>query len=195
MPNNEGVEIDAGATGNLIGTNGDGVNDAAEQNLISGNLFAGVGITGQGTASNAVAGNFLGTDLSGSVALKNGTQGVSDSLGNYFGGGVAISAGASSNRIGTNGKSVDDVGERNVIAGSGNDGIDIWGTGTDGNVVAGNFVGTDITERVRWALLATAYTSPKGPPRIGSGSIRQADGRFRMRATSSPGMGTMASRS
>ncbi len=32
-----------------------------------------------------------------------------------------------------------------MIAGSNNDGIDIWGAGTDGNVVAGNFIGTDVT--------------------------------------------------
>ena len=145
LPNNEGVEIDAGATRNLVGTNGDGKNDASERNLLSGNLFAGVWITGQGTSSNAVAGNWIGTDISGSVALNNGTQPVTDSLGNIFGGGVAISADASGNRIGTDGNSVDDVGERNVIAGSGNDAIDIYGTGTDGNIVAGNFIGTDVT--------------------------------------------------
>ena len=143
LPNNIGVEIDAGAAGNLVGTNGDGVNDVSERNLLSGNLFAGVWITGQGTTGNAVAGNWIGTDVSGSVALNNGTQPVTDSLGSLFGGGVAISAGASGNRIGTDGKSVDNVGERNVIAGSGNDGIDIYGAGTDGNIVAGNFVGTD----------------------------------------------------
>ena len=144
-PNDSGVAIDGGASDNLIGTNGDGVNDAAERNLLSGNLFAGVWITGQGTDGNAVAGNFLGTDISGSVALNNGTQSLVDSQGNTFGGGVAISGGASGNRIGTDGASVDDVGERNVIAGSNNDAIDIWGTGTDGNIVAGNFIGTDVT--------------------------------------------------
>ena len=58
---------------------------------------------------------------------------------------MVIAAGASGNRIGTDGRSVDDVGERNVIAGSGNDAIDIYGTGTDGNIVAGNFIGTDVT--------------------------------------------------
>ena len=92
-----------------------------------------------------MAGNWIGTDISGSVALNNGTQPVTDSLGAVFGGGVAISAGASGNRIGTDGKSLDDVGERNVIAGSNNDAIDIYGTGTDGNIVAGNFIGTDVT--------------------------------------------------
>ena len=115
------------------------------RNLVSGNLFSGVWIAGQGTEGNAVAGNFMGTDISGTIALNNATQPVTDSQGNVFGGGVAISAGASGNRIGTDGKSVDDVGERNVIAGSDNDAIDIYGAGTDGNIVAGNFIGTDVT--------------------------------------------------
>ncbi len=145
QPNYSGVAIDGGASDNLIGTNGDGVNDAAERNVLSGNLYAGVSIDGQGTDGNVVAGNFLGTDISGSVALNNGTQPLVDSQGNYFGGGVAIASGASGNRIGTDGASIDDVGERNVIAGSNNDAIDIWGTGTDGNIVAGNFIGTDVT--------------------------------------------------
>jgi len=42
-PNDYGVEIDGGASGNLIGTNGDGVNDAAERNLLSGNSYAACG--------------------------------------------------------------------------------------------------------------------------------------------------------
>jgi len=144
-PNAYGVEIDGGATDNLVGTNGDGVGDATERNLISGNLFAGVWITGQGTSGNAAAGNWIGTDITGAVALNNGTQAVGDSQGNVFGGGVAISGGASGNRIGTDGNSVDDVGQQNVIAGSNNDAIDIYGAGTDGNIVAGNFIGTDAT--------------------------------------------------
>ncbi len=73
-PNYAGVAIDGGAGNNLIGTNGDGVDDAAERNLLSGNLFAGVSISGQGTDGNVVAGSFLGTDISGSVALNNGTR-------------------------------------------------------------------------------------------------------------------------
>jgi len=144
-PNYAGVEIDGGASKNLVGTNGEGVNDTAERNLLSGNLFAGVWITGQGTRGNAVAGNWIGTDISGTIALNNGTQPISDSQDFQFGGGVVIGAGASDNRIGTDGRSVDDVGERNVIAGSNNDAIDIYGTGTDGNLVAGNFIGTDVS--------------------------------------------------
>jgi len=148
LANYAGVEIDRGATNNLIGTNGDGIDDASEQNLLSGNLFAGVWITGQGTIGNAVAGNFIGTDITGSVALNNGTQTITDSQGNAFSGGVVIAAGASGNRIGTDGDSVDDVGERNVIAGSSDCGVAIQGAGTDGNIVAGNFIGTDVTGTV-----------------------------------------------
>ncbi len=144
-PNYAGVAIDGGASNNLVGTNGDGVSDAAERNVLSGNLFTAVSISGQGTDGDAVAGNYLGTDISGSVALNDATTPLVDSQGNYFGGGVAISGGASDNRIGTDGASVDDAGERNVIAGSNNDAIDIWGGGTDGNIVAGNFIGTDVT--------------------------------------------------
>ncbi len=145
-PNNSGVEIDGGASDNLVGTNGDGVSDASERNLLSGNLFAGVWITGQGTDRNAVAGNLIGARISGDVALNNGTQPV------YYyyyqstlGGGVVIENGASYNRIGTDGESIDDAGERNVIAGSNNDGVDIAGNGTSEDIVAGNFIGTDAT--------------------------------------------------
>ena len=58
------VEIDGGASDNLVGTNGDGVSDASEQTCPSGNLFAGVLITGQGTDHNAVAGNLIGARIS-----------------------------------------------------------------------------------------------------------------------------------
>ncbi len=141
LANDAGLEIDGGATDNLIGTSGDGINDASEQNLLSGNLFAGVWITGKGTSGNAVAGNFIGTDITGSVALSNEAQPVFDSQGYQFGGGVVIAAGASGNRIGTDGDSVD-LG--NVISGNGYDGVQML-SGSSGNVVAGNRIGTDVT--------------------------------------------------
>ena len=144
-PNDEGVEIDAGAADNLIGTNGDGIDDAAERNVISGNLFAGIRIDGQGTDGNAIAGNFIGTSVTGDVALSNGSSYVYYGPEAYIGGGVVIQGGASSNRIGTDGSGVDDTGQRNIIAGNAADGIDMVGTGTDGNIVAGNFIGTDVS--------------------------------------------------
>src|SRR5262249_23163208 len=93
---------------------------------------------------NAVAGNWIGTSVSGDAALGNGTS-PDYYLYIYLGGGVVIQGGASENRIGTDGNSVDDVGECNIISGNGRDGIDMIGGGTDENVVAGNFIGTDPT--------------------------------------------------
>ncbi len=147
IPNYAGVEIDSGATSNSIGTNGDGVNDALERNIASGNLFAGVWLTGTGTDNNVVAGNYIGTDVSGTVAVGNGS--VIQNFPNYYvSGGVEIANGASDNLIGTSGQSADDAGQRNVISGNGPfvaDGVDIYGSGTTGNVVAGNFLGTNAT--------------------------------------------------
>ena len=161
-PNDEGVEIDNGASNNLIGTNGDGVNDEAERNLISGNLFVGVGINGQGTDGNAVAGNWIGTSVTGDVALENGTSPVTDNYDNTIGGGVVIDGGASDNLIGTDGNSVDDAGQRNIIAGSANDGIDIIGAGTDGNSVAGNLIGTDVTGSIALGIAGDGVDIAEG---------------------------------
>ena len=74
-----GVEIDGGASQNLVGTNGDGVNDASERNVLSGNTLAGVWISGEGTEGNAVAGNFIGTDVTGENSLGNTTTYLVDS--------------------------------------------------------------------------------------------------------------------
>jgi hypothetical protein len=129
LSSSEGVLIDAGATQNLIGTNGDGVNDTAKRNLLSGNLFAGVQITGQGTSNNAVAGNFIGTDVTGTIAL--GTQLTV---------GVQIDSGAASNTIGGTA-----AGAGNVISGNAGLGVFINGAGSPGNLVQGNKIGTDPT--------------------------------------------------
>ena len=57
-----------------------------------------------------------------------------------IGGGVVIEGGASGNQIGTDG-AAGDSGERNIISGNDNDGVDLFGAGTSGNVVAGNWIG------------------------------------------------------
>ena len=131
-----GVNVGNGARSNRIGTDGDGVADEAERNVVSANASHGVVIHGAGTDSNVLAGNYIGTDVSGTVALGNG-------FGVEWGYGVVIHSGAQSNRIGTKGDGVADASERNVISANADRGVCIWGTGTDGNVVAGNYIGTD----------------------------------------------------
>lgn len=107
----DGVQIHGGACCNAV-----------EQNVISGNAYHGVSIAGTGTISNTVAGNLLGTDPSGFLALGNRTAGV------------AIGQGAQGNLVGG-----EDAVERNVISGNGDVGIVI--DASDSNVVSGNFVG------------------------------------------------------
>jgi hypothetical protein len=71
-----GVVLNGGAHHNLVGTDGDGVNDAAEGNLISGGAAhegAGVILAAAGTDYNRVAGNRIGTDVTGTAALANNT--------------------------------------------------------------------------------------------------------------------------
>ena len=46
------------------------------RNIISGNTGDGVLITGTGTNNNVVAGDFVGTDVTGTAALGNGASGV-----------------------------------------------------------------------------------------------------------------------
>jgi titin len=130
-----GVVLVSGASRNVIGTNGDGQDDQAERNVISGNLGSGVALAGTGTDQNSVAGNYLGTDATGTVALGNAN-------------GVLLVSGASRNVIGTNGDGQDDQAERNVISGNLGSAVYFAGSGTDANVVAGNYLGTDATGTV-----------------------------------------------
>lgn len=68
-----GIACRAGATGILIGSDGDGTDDECERNLVSGNQ--GVGI-GTGNAVVRISGNFIGTDVTGLLAVPNAAGGV-----------------------------------------------------------------------------------------------------------------------
>ena len=72
LSNTSGVWIGEGASYNTIGGDTPG-----ERNLISGNVFEGVGIGCCGTVSNVVSGNYIGTDAAGISAL-NTLLGISD---------------------------------------------------------------------------------------------------------------------
>jgi hypothetical protein len=133
-PNNYGVEIDGGATQNLIGTNGDGVDDAAERNVISGNAENGVEI--QSSDDNVVAGDTIGTDVSGVVSLDRiePSSGLS-SIGQTTGLEIDSSSG---NTIGGT-----VAGAADLISGNGQSGVVM--DGSSDNVIAGDFIGTDAT--------------------------------------------------
>ena len=115
-----GIRIDSGAQSNIIGGTTDG-----ERNIISGNGEIGVRIDGSGTENNRIIGNYIGTDVTGTVALGNGKCGV------------LIVGGAKSNTIGGV-----TAGEKNIIAGN-DKGVVIGDSEADGNVVSGNYIGTE----------------------------------------------------
>ncbi|HUT90132.1 MAG TPA: hypothetical protein VMY37_11590 [Thermoguttaceae bacterium] len=124
-----GVSIGNASRENLIGTDGDGEADQAERNVISGNGVDGISIAGVGNDANIIAGNFIGTDATGTLAIGNGDDGI----GIHYG---------ARNRIGTDGSGVADEAERNVISGNGGSGILMLYEATQ-NIVAGNYIGTD----------------------------------------------------
>ena len=62
-PNGTGIWIATGANAIRIGTNGDGVSDAAERNLVSGNQYSGIVITEVATNNVTIAGNIVGLNL------------------------------------------------------------------------------------------------------------------------------------
>ncbi|MDX1430905.1 MAG: cadherin-like domain-containing protein, partial [Gammaproteobacteria bacterium] len=114
----EGVYLHVDASANLIGGTSPG-----ERNVISGNELDGIYI--RNSDGNTVSGNYIGVDISGGVALGNWDDGIEiEHSSNNIVGGPAPGAG-------------------NVISGNLEDGVDIWGTGSDGNRVQGNFIGTD----------------------------------------------------
>src|SRR5262249_23772942 len=123
------ISLEAGASSNLIGSNGDGLNDVGERNVLAGGQANVISIYNANTNTNVISGNYIGTDTSGTVGLGAASAGI--------GFGNTGSGGPTGNRIGTNGTDADVAGERNVIAGNGT-GILISGVGSTSNIVAGN---------------------------------------------------------
>jgi hypothetical protein len=124
-----GVNLGAGATNNTIGGT-----TAAARNVISGNTGAiGVIISafsgGSGVAptGNVLECNFIGIDASGTHPLANRIGVIVESSGNTIGGTIA--------------------GAGNVVSGNASYGIQFDANGI-GNLVEGNYVGTDGTGEI-----------------------------------------------
>jgi hypothetical protein len=100
----------------------------AARNIISAN---GRGVDLFGGSNNTVQGNFIGTDVTGTIALSNPNVGldVNGTSNNVIGGLTATPGTPPGNLISGN---------------NGNDGV-ILGGGTTGNLIQGNIIGADIT--------------------------------------------------
>jgi parallel beta-helix repeat protein len=90
------------------------------------NRFPGAGITLTNNGNNIIAGNFIGTDSTGTTGLGNNADGV------------LIFAGSSGNTIGG-----DPNAARNIISGNHREGIFLDGTTTINNTIVGNYIGTN----------------------------------------------------
>ncbi len=121
IPNFNGIAVQG--SNNIIGLDPDG---EGQGNLISGNMATGVNLGGPTATLNRIAGNTIGTDVTGTLALGNGSFGV------------FISDEGSANTIGGN-----NGGIGNLISGNTGGGIGMQGIGVDGNVVQGNRIGTN----------------------------------------------------
>ncbi len=115
---NTGVFVDAPE--NTIGGTTPGAG-----NVISGNDWVGIHIHGGGAQWNRLRGNYIGTDVTGTVAVGNLLRGV------------LIENGASNNIVGGSG-----AGARNLISGN-EGGVAIENAYS--NRVLGNYIGTDVT--------------------------------------------------
>ena len=114
-----GVFITDGAQNNTVG----GDRTAGEGNVISGNGGHGVVIYSSGMTGNTISGNYIGVAANGTDALGNAYFGVQiwDAQNNTIGG--------------------DTEGEWNVISGNDQHGVVIYGSGSTGNIVSGNYIG------------------------------------------------------
>ncbi len=114
-----GISI-SNAPGTIIGSGGtDG------RNIISGNGYGGIFVSGTNAVGARIQGNFIGTDPTGTLSRGNGDCGI------Y----VLFSP---SNTIGG-------VAAGNLISGNASDGIRIEEKQSRANVIQGNYVGTDVT--------------------------------------------------
>ncbi|UFH51908.1 beta strand repeat-containing protein [Spirosoma sp. KNUC1025] len=135
-----------GISGNpiIIGTNGDGVSDALERNVISGNSGSAISV-GSNIDYVRISGNYIGTDKTGTVAKPNGTN--STTAGTSFSGILAFS-GCTNIVVGFDdavhvAAVAADV--RNVISGNYSDGITFVSMSGAGNKISGNYIGSDVT--------------------------------------------------
>lgn len=112
--NTYGVLFDDGSFGNRVGGHSD-----AERNIISGNVGYGVFFYNNGTNSNILRNNYIGTDCTGLHAIPNTAGIIIDGI------------------------SYSNIMDSNIISGNLQSGIGINITGSDSNIIVRNLIGVN----------------------------------------------------
>ncbi len=159
----DGVEIDYGATGNTVGGT-----SAGARNIISGNGNDGVELDQAGTSGNFVLGNYIGTGYTGTTAVDATATRWATAPASRSTAAPAATPSAARRR-----------GPATSSAATSANGVDISDSGTTGNVVEGNYIGTDVTGTTafdangnRWATAMTAWKSTTAPAATRSAAPR-----------------------
>ncbi len=122
LRNYDGISIEGTSKYNMIGGY-----TAAERNYVSGNVAYGIPVFGAGCNENIIAGNYVGTDITGTYAIPN----------TY---GILYDDGASFNTLGGR-----QPGAGNLLSGNSGYGVFIYNYGSIKDTVIGNLIGTDVT--------------------------------------------------
>lgn len=123
LSNTHGIEILTGPHHNTIGGS-----TPADRNILSGNNHTGVRVVNSNY--NIIKGNYVGLNRTGTAALRN-----------YDG--ISIEGTSKNNLIGGY-----TAADRNYVSGNVAYGIPVFGGGCSGNIIVGNYAGTDITGTV-----------------------------------------------
>ncbi len=122
LRNYDGISIEGTSKYNLIGGY-----TPSERNYVSGNVAYGIPVFGAGCNFNIIAGNYVGTDTTGSFAIQN----------TY---GVLFDDGASYNTLGGR-----IPGAGNLLSGNSGYGVFLYNFGTLKDTVVGNLIGTNFS--------------------------------------------------
>ena len=147
LPNRMGVWLDESPSNTIGGTT------AGARNVISGHTSVGILVQGSGSTGNAIQGNLIGTDATGTAGQPNN-------------GGIGIEGGASGNTVGGSA-----AGAGNVIAHN-LSGITVSGDSTTGNSIVSNAIHSNLGMGIDLIGTSGVTANDVGDPDIGPNDLQ-----------------------